>query len=141
MSDVSEKAYLIRLVKQRFGPMTRFLGPPYAGDIELDGLSGPLWLGEGPTWIWSASRKTADLGGLSDEQVARAASPDFLVRHLLVSCSELMVSLVRHLDLIEGTGGSSSALLRYYLENPSATVIDGIALTKILCDPTIQTIQ
>lgn len=57
-----------------------------------------------------------------------------------------MVSLVRHLDLIEGTGvvtpgGSSSALLRYYLENPSATVIDGIALTKILCDPTIQTIQ
>ena len=141
MTDLEEKAYLIKLVRERFGPVTRFLGPPYAGEIERDGLKGPLWLGEGLVWIWGASRKTAERGELTDEQIASAASPDFLVRHLLVSCSELMLALVRHLDMIEGTGGSSSALLRYYLENPSATVIDGIALSKILGDPASQTIQ
>lgn len=140
MIDLKERTYLVSLVKQRFAPMTRFLGPPYAGDIEIDGLRGPLWLGEGPLWVWGVNRKTAT-PGLSDEQVAGAASADFLVRHLLVSCSELMVDLVRHLDLIEGAGGSSSALLRYYLENPAATVIDGIALQRVLCDVTNQTVQ
>ena len=61
MIDLKERTYLVSLVKQRFAPMTRFLGPPYAGEIEIDGLSGPLWLGEGPLWIWGVNHKRVNL--------------------------------------------------------------------------------
>jgi hypothetical protein len=141
MTDIETRAGLVRLVRERFGPMTRFLGPLYAGQLKIGALEGPLWVGQGPVWIWGASRKVSEDAPLVDEDVASALAADSLVRNLLVSCSDLLTKLVKHLDLIEATDGCSSALLRYYLENPDANVVDGIALSTILGHSQTQTLQ
>jgi hypothetical protein len=43
-----------------------------------------------------------------------------------------MKRLSCHLDRIEAADGDTVSLLRYYLEDPAATVVDGMALGRIL---------
>jgi hypothetical protein len=43
-----------------------------------------------------------------------------------------MRGLLCHLDRIEASDGDTVSLLRYYLEDPAATVVDGMALGRIL---------
>ncbi len=59
-------------------------------------------------------------------------SPHFLVRNLLCSAQMSMERLSYHLDRIEAADGDTVSLLRFYLEDPAAAVVDGMALGRIL---------
>jgi hypothetical protein len=49
-----------------------------------------------------------------------------------LSAQTSMNRLSCHLDRIESADGDTVSLLRYYLEDPAATVVDGMALGRIL---------
>jgi hypothetical protein len=55
-----------------------------------------------------------------------------VVRNLLLSAQMSMQCLSCHLDRIEAADGDTVSLLRYYLEDSAATVVDGMALGRIL---------
>jgi len=55
-----------------------------------------------------------------------------LVRNLLLSAQTSMQCLSGHLDRIEAADGETVSLLRYYLEDSAATVLDAMALGRIL---------
>jgi hypothetical protein len=93
-------------------------------------VRGPVFLGELSIWLWPA--KSTHNGVLSDEQLGEIVSPHFLVRNLLLSAQASMKRLSCHLDRIEGADGDTVSLLRYYLEDAGATVVDGMALGRIL---------
>jgi hypothetical protein len=69
---------------------------------------------------------------LSDEQLGDLVSPHLLVRNLLLSAQTSMQCLSCHLDRIEAADGDTVSLLRYYLEDPAAMVVHGMALRRIL---------
>jgi hypothetical protein len=71
-------------------------------------------------------------GVLSDEQLGNVVSPHLLVRNLLLSAKTSMQCLSCHLDRIEAADGDTVSLLRYYLEDSAATVVDRMALGRIL---------
>jgi hypothetical protein len=121
---------LVQLIRERFYPLVRFCGPQHAADVAMRGMIGPVFLGELSVWLWLAEGPHNGL--LSDEELSRAVSPQHLVRNLLLSARASMECLLSHLDRIEAASGDTAALLRYYLEDPGATVIDGIALGRIL---------
>jgi hypothetical protein len=115
-SDRSNKAggtlmnkHIVQLIRERFYPLVRFCGPQSAGEVEVEGVRGTVYLGELSIWLWPA--KSSHNGILSDEQLRDVVSPHLLVRNLL---------------------SSAQALLRYYLEDSAATVVDGMALGRIL---------
>ena len=83
---------LVRLIRERFHPLTRFCGPLHAGEVSLDGVSDSLYLGELSIWLWPHG--SGHNGVLSDELVSNAVSPHFLVRALLVSSRNSMDMLV-----------------------------------------------
>jgi hypothetical protein len=122
--------HIVRLIRERFHPLVRFCGPQHAGEVEVEGVRGPVFLGELSIWLWPA--KSTHNGVLSDEQLGDIVSPHFLVRNLLLSAQTSMRGLSCHLDRIEAADGDSVSLLRYYLEYPAATVVDGMALGRIL---------
>jgi len=101
--------HIVQLIRERFYPLVRFCGPQSAGEVEVEGVRGTVYLGELSIWLWPA--KSSHNGILSDEQLRDVVSPHLLVRNLL---------------------SSAQALLRYYLEDSAATVVDGMALGRIL---------
>jgi hypothetical protein len=120
---------LVPLIRHRFHPLVRFCGPQYAGELEMLGMHGSVYLGKLSNWLWVAKGSN---GLLSDEELGNAVSPHSLVRNLLLSARASMTSLLCHLNRIEAAAGDTASLLRYYLEDPAATVIDGMALGQIL---------
>ena len=79
--------------------------------------------------------KSIHSGILSDEDVGVVVSPHFLVRNLLASVRVYMDDLISHLGRIENLDGDTSSLLRYYLEDSSATIVDG-RLAPRMCERT-----
>ncbi len=122
--------HIVQLIRERFHPLVRFCGPQSAGEVEIEGVRGTVYLGELSIWLWPA--KGSHNGVLSDEQLSDVVSPHFLVRNLLLSTQMSMQCLLCHLDRIEAADGETVSLLRYYLEDSAATVVDGMALGRIL---------
>jgi hypothetical protein len=122
--------HIVQLIRERFHPLVRFCGPQEAGEVEVEGVRGPVFLGELSNWLWLA--KSTHNGVLSDEQLGDVVAPHLLVRNLLLSAHRSMRGLLCHLDRIEASDGDTVSLLRYYLEDPAATVVDGMALGRIL---------
>ena len=75
--------HIVRLIRERFHLLVRFWGPQHAGEVEVEGVRGPVFLGELSIWLWPA--KSTHNGVLSDEQLGDIVSPHFLVRNLLLS--------------------------------------------------------
>jgi hypothetical protein len=122
--------HIVQLIRERFHPLVRFCGPQSAGELEVEGVRGTVYLGELSIWLWPA--KSSHNGVLSDEQLGEVVSPHLLVRNLLLSAQTSMQCLSYHLDRIEAADGDTVSLLRYYLEDSAATVVDGMALGRIL---------
>ena len=99
--------HIVQLIRERFHPLVRFCGPQHAGEVEVEGVRGPVFLGELSIWLWPA-------------------------KNLLLSAQTSMQCLLCHLDRIEAADGDTVSLLRYYLEDSAATVVDGMALGRIL---------
>ena len=109
------------MIRERFHPVVRFCGPQHAGEVEVEGVRGRVYLGQLSIWLFLA--KSTHNGVLSDAELGDLASPHLLVRNLLLLC---------HLDRIEEADGDTVSLLRYYLEDSAATIVDGMALGEIL---------
>ena len=123
--------HIVQLIRERFYPLVRFCGPQSAGEVEVvEGVRGTVYLGELSIWLWPA--KSSHNGVLSDEQLGDVVSPHLLVRNLLLSAQTSMQCLSSHLDRIEAADGETVSLLRYYLKDSAATVVDGMALGRIL---------
>jgi hypothetical protein len=122
--------HIVQLIRERFYPLVRFCGPQSAGEVEIEGVRGTVYLGELSVWLWPAKRSHNEV--LSDEQLGDVVSPHSLVRNLLSSAHASMQCLSCHLDRIEAADGDTVSLLRYYLEDSAATVVDGMALGRIL---------
>jgi hypothetical protein len=122
--------HIVKLIRERFYPLVRFCGPQSVGEVEIEGVRGTVYLGELSIWLWPA--KSSHNGVLSDEQLGDLVSPHLLVRNLLLSAQTSMQCLLCHLDRIEAADGDTVSLLRYYFEDPAATVVDGMALGRIL---------
>jgi hypothetical protein len=88
--------HIVQLIRERFYPLVRFCGPQSAGEIEVEGVRGTVYLGELSIWLWPA--KSTHNGVLSDEQLGNMASPHLLVRNLLLSAHRSMTGLLFHLD-------------------------------------------
>jgi hypothetical protein len=93
-------------------------------------VRGRVYLGE--LSIWLVFAKSTHNGVLSDEELGDLVSPHLLVRNLLLSAHGSMRGLLCHLDRIEEADGDTVSLLRYYLEDSAATIVDGMALGEIL---------
>src|SRR5260370_36984015 len=111
--------HIVQLIRERFHPLVLFCGPQHAGEVEVEGVRGPVFLGELSNWLWLA--KSTHNGVLSDEQLGDVVSPHLLVRNLLLSAHRSMRGLLCHLDRIEASDGDTVSLLRYYLADPAAT--------------------
>jgi hypothetical protein len=122
--------HIVQLIRERFYPLVRFCGPQSAGKVEVEGMRATVYLGELSIWLWPA--ECSHNGVPSDEQLGDVVSPHFLARNLLLSAQTSMQCLSCHLDRIEAADGDTVSLLRYYLEDPAATVVDGMALGRIL---------
>jgi hypothetical protein len=122
--------HIVQLIRERFYPLVRSCGPQSAGEVEIEGVRATVYLGELSIWLWPA--KSSHNGVLSDEQLGDVVSPHLLVRNLLLSAQTSMRCLSCHLDRIEAADGDTVSLLRYYLEDSAATVVDGMALGRIL---------
>src|SRR5271169_2741175 len=122
--------HIVQLIRERFHPLVRFCGPQSAGEVEVEGVRGTVYLGELSIWLWPA--KSSHNGVLSEEQLGDVVSPHLLVRNLLLSAQTSMRCLSCHLDRIEAADGDTVSLLHYYLEDSAATVVDGMALGRIL---------
>jgi len=122
--------HIVQLIRERFHPLVRFCGPQTCRGGRGRGVRGPVFLGELSIWLWPA--KSVHNGVLSDEQLGDIVSPHFLVRNLLLSAQTSMKRLSSHLDRIKAADGDNVSLLCYYLEDPAATVVDGMALGRIL---------
>jgi len=75
--------HIVQLIRERFHPIVRFCGPQSAGEVEVEGVRGTVYLGELSIWLWPA--KSSHNGVLSDEQLGDVVSPHLLVRNLLLS--------------------------------------------------------
>jgi hypothetical protein len=93
-------------------------------------VRGRVYLGE--LSIWLVFAKSTHNGVLSDEELGDLVSPHLLVRNLLLSAHGSMRGLLCHLDRIEEADGDAVSLLRHYLEDSAATIVDGMALGEIL---------
>jgi hypothetical protein len=122
--------HIVQLIRERFYPLVLFCGPQSTGEVEIEGVRATVYLGELSIWLWPA--KSSHNGVLSDEQLGDVVSPHLLVRNLLSSAQASMQCLSCHLDRIEAADGETVSLLRYYLEDCAATVVDGMALGRIL---------
>jgi hypothetical protein len=101
--------HIVQLIRERFYPLVRFCGPQSAGEVEIEGVRGTVYLGELSIWLWPA--KSSHNGVLSDEQLGDVASPHLLVRNLLLSAQTSMQCLSYHLDRIEAADGDTVSLL------------------------------
>ena len=90
-------------------------------------MRATVYLGELSIWLWPA--KSSHNGVLSDEQLGDVVSPHLLVRNLLSSAQASMQCLSCHLVRIEAADGETVSL---YLKDSAATVVDGMALGRIL---------
>ena len=75
--------HIVQLIRERFHPLVRFCGPQSAGEVEIEGMRGTVYLGELSIWLWPAKGSHNEL--LSDEQLSDVLSPHLLVRNLLSS--------------------------------------------------------
>jgi hypothetical protein len=91
--------HIVQLIRERFYPLVRFCGPQSAGEVEIKGVRGTVYLGELSIWLWPA--KSSHNGTLSDEPLGDLVSPHLLVRNLLSSAQASMQCLSCHLDRIE----------------------------------------
>jgi hypothetical protein len=121
---------IVQLIRERFHPVVRFCGPQHAGEVEVEGVRGRVYLGELSIWLFLA--KSTHNGVLSDEELGDLVAPYLLARNLLLSAHRSMKGLLCHLDRIEAADGDTVSLLRYYLEDSARTVVDGMALGRIL---------
>jgi hypothetical protein len=115
--------HMVHLIRVRFHPLVRFCGPQYAGEIEVEGVRGPVFLCQFSKWVCLANKSTPN-GVLSDEQLGDLVSPQDLVRNLLLSTGASMRRLLCHVDRIEAADGDTVSRLSYYLEDPAAAVVD-----------------
>jgi hypothetical protein len=91
--------HIVQLIRERFHPLVRFCGPQSAGEVEIEGVRGTVYLGELSIWLRPA--KGSHNGILSDEQLGDVVWPRLLVRNLLLSAQTSMRCLSWHLDRIE----------------------------------------
>ena len=122
--------HIVQLIRERFYPLVRFSRPQSAGEVEIEGVRATVHLGELSLRLWPV--ESSHNGILSHEQLGDVVSPHLLVRNLLSSVPASMQCLSSHLDRIEAADGGTVSLLRYYLEDSAATVVDGMALGRIL---------
>ena len=64
--------HIVQLIRERFYPLVRFCGPQSAGEVEVEGVRGTVYLGELSIWLWPA--KSSHNGVLSDEQLSDVVS-------------------------------------------------------------------
>jgi len=91
--------HIVQLIRERFYLLVRFCGPQSAGEVEIEGMRGTVYLGELSIWLWPAKSSHNEV--LSDEQLGDLVSPHLLVRNLLLSAQTSMQCLSCHLDRIE----------------------------------------
>ena len=48
------KKHIVQLIRERFHPLVRFCGPQHAGEVEVEGVRGPVFLGDLSIWLWPA---------------------------------------------------------------------------------------
>ncbi len=89
---------VIRLVYEKFRPMTKNSGPLSAGEVSIDGKQGSLYLTEFQYWLWSSISATKEL---THPEVDAVTTPQALVRSLLASTAGKIKAFEVHLDRIE----------------------------------------
>ena len=115
---------VIRLVYEKFRPITKNCGPLLAGEVLVNGSQGHLYLTEYHYWLWSSSSASMEL---THPEVDALTSPQVLVRSLLASTAAKIRAFEAHLDRIEQRAGDVSSMVGYYLSHDSETMTDAIA--------------
>ena len=67
--------HIVHLIRERFYPLVRFCGPQSAGEVEIEGVRGTVYLGELSIWLWPA--KSSHNGVLSDGQLGDVSFATF----------------------------------------------------------------
>jgi len=71
--------HILQLIRERFYPLVRFCGPQSAGEVEVEGVRGTVYLAN---FRFGCGRlKSSHNGVLSDEQLGDVVSPHLLVRN------------------------------------------------------------
>ncbi len=115
---------VIRLVYEKFRPITKNCGPLLAGEVSIDGKQGRLYLTEYQYWLWSSTSATKEL---THPEVDAVTTPQALVRSLLASTARKIKAFEAHLDRIEQRATDIPSMVGYYLSNDGETMTDAIA--------------
>jgi hypothetical protein len=51
--------HIVQLIRERFHPLVRFCGPQHAGEVEVEGVRRPVFLGELSIWLARALKQSA----------------------------------------------------------------------------------
>jgi hypothetical protein len=52
--------HIVQLIRERFYPLVRFCGPQSAGEVEIEGVRGTVYLGELSIWLWPTKALTME---------------------------------------------------------------------------------
>ncbi len=115
---------VIRLVYEKFRPVTKNCGPLFAGEVSIDGEQSHLYLTEYQYWLWSGTSATKEL---THPEVDAVTTPQALVRSLLASTAGKINAFEAHLDRIEQRATDIPSMVGYYLSNDGETMTDAIA--------------
>jgi hypothetical protein len=121
---------VIRQLYERFWPLTKLTGPLFAGKIAVDGKSGKLYLTEAQYWLWMCDGGP-EAREMTHSEIDGLTNPQSIVRELLSAVKGLLGYFEDHLDRIEGVTSDVPSLLGFYLNNPSALVVDAIATEQL----------
>ncbi len=120
---------VIRLVYEKFRPVTKSCGPLLAGEVSMDGEQGHLYLTEYQYWLWSSD--TSAVKESAHPEVDALTTPQALVRSLLASTAGTIKAFEAHLDRIELRATDLPSMVGYYLSNDCEAVTDAIATESL----------
>lgn len=115
---------VIRLVYERFRPLTKSCGPLFAGAVTLDGNEGRLYLSEEQYWIWTSDEHSKEL---IHPEVDAQITPQELMRNLLHSTEHMLKAAEEHLIRIDQRAADVPSMLGYYLSLDAETMNDVFA--------------
>jgi len=104
---------VIRLLYEKFRPITKNCGPLFAGEVPIDGEQGHLYLTEYQYWLWSSDTSAGK--ELTHPEVDAVTTPQALVRSLLASTAGKIKAFEAHLDRIEQRATDIPSMVGYYL--------------------------
>ncbi len=128
MKQQFHNAFVLQLLAERFTPVIHHAGPLYAGSFPNCNTTGNVYLTERGLWLFLGVQCVYTF---NHDELAKIASADVVLKHLLASVSHILQYLQEHLQRISEGCIDPVSLIGFYLLDPESVVIDAIALQKL----------